>query len=66
MQAFNNSQELFDAGYAVPLYDCIENKTRWRYYDKKLTTEGPPLLGDTVKFRGNQLNVCEIKKVEKL
>jgi len=62
MTEFNSSHELFDAGYAVPLYDNLENTTRWRYRAESWKTEGPPLLCDVVTLRGIQLSV---KKVEK-
>jgi hypothetical protein len=61
-EEFKNSHELFDAGYAVPLYDNLENKTRWRYRAESWTTDGPPLLCDVVTLRGIQLSVKKVKK----
>ena len=63
MKTFNNSQELFDAGYAVPLYDNLENTTRWRYRAESWTTEGPPLLCDVVTLCGMKITVKKVKKL---
>ena len=62
MDGFDSSHELFDAGYAVPLYDIHENKTRWRYRAESWTTDGPPLLCNVATLRGIQLNVKKIDR----
>lgn len=63
MKTFNNSQELYEAGYAAPLYDNLENKTRWRYFGDQFITDGPPLLCEQVTLRQSLINV---RKVEEL
>ena len=60
---FERSEDIYAAGYAVPLYDSLEGKTRWRYRDQSFVTDGPPLLCEQISFRGAQLSV---KKIEAL
>jgi len=33
-----SSQEIFDAGYAIPQYDISKVKRTWRHKDKTFTT----------------------------
>ena len=38
MKHFKSSQEVYDAGYAIPQYDISRVKRTWRYKDKTFTT----------------------------
>jgi hypothetical protein len=61
---FERSEDIYAAGYAVPLYDNIENKTRWRYRDQSFVTDGPPLLCEQISFRGVALSVQKVKELK--
>ena len=38
MKHFKSSQEVYDAGYAIPQYDISRIMRTWRYKDKTFTT----------------------------
>ena len=63
MKIFNNSQELYEAGYAAPLYDNSENKTRWRYFGDQFITNGPPLLCEQVTLRQSLISVRRVEEL---
>ena len=60
---FDRAADVYDAGYAVPLYDSAENKTRWRYRDQSFVTDGPPVLCEQVSLRGAPLSVQKVDKL---
>jgi phage-related protein len=57
LKQFDCAADVYAAGYAVPLYDINKNQTRWRYRGQSFVTQGPPLLCEEVKLRGNRLLV---------
>jgi len=61
---FNNSQELYDAGYAVQQYDISTVKRTWRYKDKIFTT--PYDVPVEVVMRNNfPMQVLPKKQIDK-
>jgi len=38
MKHFKSSQEVYDAGYAIPIIPVLRDSRTWRYKDKTFTT----------------------------
>lgn len=56
-----SSQELYDAGYAIPQYDISREKRTWKYKDKIFTT---PIDVKTLTLDGLPFPVLPMEKVD--
>jgi hypothetical protein len=56
-----SSQEIFDAGYAIPIIPVLRDSRTWRYKDKTFTT---PIDVKTLTLDGLPFPVLPMEKVD--
>jgi hypothetical protein len=56
-----SSQEVYEAGYAIPQYDISREKRTWRFKDKTFTT---PIDVKTLTLDGLPFHVLPMEKVD--
>jgi hypothetical protein len=58
-----SSQEIFDAGYAIPQYDISRVKRTWRHKEKIFTTPYDVPV-ETVMWNGHLMDFLKMEQID--
>jgi len=58
-----SSQEIFDAGYAIPQYDISREKRTWRFKDKTFTTPHDVPV-EKMMWNGHLMDFLKMEKTD--